>query len=104
MDRAIAMYWKVIALNPSYSNAYNNLGNVYARLGRFSEAVEQYKLAIRLDPANAAIYHNLASTYNQQGKKAEAEAVMEQVRWLTGKGKGLREGDWELPEMHHPHR
>ena len=87
LDQAIAAYKKSIAVDPSYSHAYNNLGVVYARQGKFNEAVEQFKLAIRLYPTNVSFYRNLALAYSQQGKKAEAEAVLEQVKWLTGKGK-----------------
>jgi len=84
LDQAIAMYKQSIEVDPSYSHAYNNLGIVYAKLGRLNEAVEQLKLAIRLDPTNASFYRNLALAYRQQGKKAEAEAVMDQVKWLSG--------------------
>lgn len=87
LDRAIAMYKKSIVVNPYYSHAYNNLGIVYARQGKFNEAVDNLKFAIRLKPNNASFYHNLALAYSQQGKKEEAEAVMEQVKWLTGRGK-----------------
>jgi Flp pilus assembly protein TadD len=87
LDLAIAMYRKVIAIDPSYAHSYNNLGVVYARQGKFDEAEEQFKLAIRLIPTNASFYRNLALAYSQQGKKVEAEAVLEQVKWLTGKGK-----------------
>ncbi|MGO8761450.1 MAG: tetratricopeptide repeat protein [Desulfobaccales bacterium] len=86
-DQAIAMYKKSIAVDPSYSHAYNNLGIVYAKQGKFKEAVDNLKFAIRLNPGNASFYRNLALAYSQQGKKEEAAAVMEQVKWLTGKGK-----------------
>jgi protein O-mannosyl-transferase len=82
-DQAIAMYKKSIAVDPSYSHAYNNLGIVYARQGRFNEAVDNLKFAIRLNPNNVSFYRNLALAYSQQGKKEEAEAVMEQVKWLS---------------------
>ena len=74
-------------MDPSYAHAYNNLGVVYAKQGKFDEAVAQFQLAIRLIPTNVSFYRNLALAYSQQGKKAEAEAVLEQVKWLTGKGK-----------------
>jgi len=87
LDLAIAAYKKVIAIDPSYAHTYNNLGVIYAKQGKFDEAVEQFKLAIRLIPSNVSFYRNLALAYSQQGKKAEAEAVQEQIKWLTGKGK-----------------
>ena len=81
------MYQKTLAVAPRYPPAYNNLGIVYARQGRFDEAVQISKMAIRLTPNNVSFYRNLALAYHQQGKKSEAEAVQAQVRWLKKRGR-----------------
>jgi len=87
LDLAIAAYKKSIAVDPSYPHAYNNLGVVYAKQGKFDEAVAEFQQAIRLSPTTVSFYRNLALAYSQEGKQAEADAVLEQVKWLTGKGK-----------------
>jgi Flp pilus assembly protein TadD len=84
LDQAIAMYQKTLALAPAYPSAYNNLAIAYARQGKFKEAIPLFKEAIRLTPGNISFYRNLALAYRQQGQKSEAEAVMEQVEWLSG--------------------
>jgi len=84
LDQAIAMYQKTLALAPVYPSAYNNLAIAYARQGKFKEAIPLFKEAIRLTPGNISFHRNLALAYSQQGKKSEAEAVMEQVKWLSG--------------------
>jgi len=44
-----------------------------------------FKKAIQLNPYDTSFYRNLALAYHQQGKKSEAEAVMEQMKWLAGR-------------------
>jgi len=83
LDQAIAMYQKTLSLAPQYPSAYNNLAIAYAKQGKFKEAIPHFKEAIRLTPDNVSFYRNLALAYNQEGKKSEAEAVMEQVKWLS---------------------
>ncbi len=85
LDQAVAMYQKTLALAPKYPSAYNNLAIAYAKQGKFKEAIPLFKEAIRLTPENVSFYRNLALAYSQQGKKAEAAAVMEQVKWLSGR-------------------
>lgn len=84
IDQAVAAYQKTLVLAPQYPSAYNNLGIIYAEQGRFNEAAAFFKEAIRLTPANTSFYRNLALVYQKQGKTAEADAVMSQVRWLSG--------------------
>ena len=42
------------------SRIYNNLGLVYQRVGRVTEAVRSYQRAYKINPRNASAYHNLA--------------------------------------------
>jgi hypothetical protein len=84
LDQAIAMYQKTLALAPAYPPAYNNLAITYAKQRKFVEAVPLFKKAIQLNPYDTSFYRNLALAYRQQGQKSEAEAVMEQVKWLSG--------------------
>jgi protein O-mannosyl-transferase len=84
IDQAIDMYRKTLAVAPEYPSAYNNLAIVYAEQGRYDEAVPLFKAAIRLTPNNISFYGNLALAYQKQGKISEAEAVLAQIRWLSG--------------------
>ncbi len=60
-EEAVKCYTKAIALNPSYSDTYNNRGVALKCLGRFKEAVADYEIAIRIKPDYAEAYSNLAN-------------------------------------------
>ena len=44
--------------DPSYAEAFNNLGITYEQLGRLVEARQMYERALQLDPRNAFIKQN----------------------------------------------
>jgi tetratricopeptide (TPR) repeat protein len=53
---AIENYQKALKINPKYSKALHNLGNVYYRLGEAQDALKYYNLAIQYDLQNAEPY------------------------------------------------
>ena len=56
------------------SAAYNNLGLIYTKEGKFEKAEAKLQTAIKLDP-NCDISHNAwAEAYSRQGKLAHAES------------------------------
>ena len=92
LEHAIKEYRKVLAENPNDANTLNRVGDLYARIERFDEAVklfsqiaEQYtkdgffvkaiaiyKKIIKLDPSALAVYERLAELYYKQGLLNEA--------------------------------
>ena len=92
LEAAIKEYRKVLAENPNDANTLNRVGDLYARIERFDEAVklfsqiaEQYtrdgffvkaiaiyKKIIKLDPTSLAVYERLAELYHKQGLLNEA--------------------------------
>ena len=50
-----------LAVEPNQPRACNNLGNVYAAMERWEEAVENYRQAISLKADYAEAHHNLAN-------------------------------------------
>ena len=48
-------------IDPEDTETHNNLGVVYAALGRTAEAVAQFQEALRVDPVNARAAENLRS-------------------------------------------
>jgi tetratricopeptide (TPR) repeat protein len=52
----LASLTEVIARNPSDAAAYNTRGVVYAKLGRYSNAIDDFSHAIELDPHFAGAY------------------------------------------------
>jgi tetratricopeptide (TPR) repeat protein len=82
LERAIVKYQEVIALEPTASNAYNNLGLAYYYLGRLDEAIEAYKKAIDLEPVVAFFHDNLADVYYKKAKFDEAIAEWQLIQEL----------------------
>ena len=64
----IASLSEVIQRNPQDAVAYNTRGVVYAKLGRYSNAVDDFGHAIELDPKFAGAYTNRALAYRQMKK------------------------------------
>jgi tetratricopeptide (TPR) repeat protein len=74
-ETAIVKYKKVIELDPTASNAYNNIGLAYYYLDRLNEAISAYKKAIDLEPVVVFFHDNLGDAYYKkaQFKKALSE-------------------------------
>jgi len=48
---ALNYFRQAIVIAPRYSQAYYQMGNCLALLGRYPEAIEKYQRAIQIDPA-----------------------------------------------------
>jgi tetratricopeptide (TPR) repeat protein len=64
----IASLTGVIERNPQDAAAYNTRGVVYAKLGRYSNAIEDFTHTIGLDPNFSGAYTNRALAYRQMKK------------------------------------
>lgn len=58
LDGAIAAYTRAIKLNPNYTQAYNNRGNVKGAKGDHDGAIADFDRAIELDPKHTNSYNN----------------------------------------------
>jgi tetratricopeptide (TPR) repeat protein len=54
--------------------SYYNMGNAYADLGDYQNAIDSYRQAIKLDPTLSKPHNNLGLAYAGLGRLAEAEA------------------------------
>ncbi|VAX36355.1 hypothetical protein MNBD_UNCLBAC01-1006 [hydrothermal vent metagenome] len=59
LSGALGDYRKAIEVVSDNVEAYYNLGNVYAKLGRFQEAIKSYQTAIKYDPTHENALANL---------------------------------------------
>jgi len=66
IDEAIFNYNKAIELNPSYAEAYNDLGIIFEAKGDLGQAKEMYRKAIEIAPQYIKSYSNLALLYEKQ--------------------------------------
>ncbi|XP_052040667.1 tetratricopeptide repeat protein 6 isoform X1 [Apodemus sylvaticus] len=70
---AMADYQAAISLNPNYSLAYFNAGNIYLRHRQFSQATDYFSTALKFNPENEYALMNRAVTNSVLKKYEEAE-------------------------------
>jgi len=71
IENVLSDYEKVIELNPDFSFAYYNKGNISCTQKDFSSAISNYTKSIEIDPDFAEAYFNRGLTYlyiNEEGK------------------------------------
>jgi len=71
-DKAKSFYLRAIELNPDYSDAYSNLGNVYYDQENYAGAIKYYNKAIEINPDFSKAYYNLGIVYRNQGNYSDA--------------------------------
>jgi tetratricopeptide (TPR) repeat protein len=98
-DQALEHYAAVIAMDPNYSEYYNERGNLLLRLGRLEEALADYLKAVELSPPYVEVFTNLAQCYRRMGAMAKAveaysralDLKPDQSLALLGRGKAREE-------------
>jgi Flp pilus assembly protein TadD len=68
---------------PDYFSARYNLGNAYASVGKFDEAVVQFAEAVRLHPSDSMAEANLGAALAESGQLSDAEAHLERALKLN---------------------
>jgi tetratricopeptide (TPR) repeat protein len=86
--KAIEAYEETIRKSPQHPYALNNLGNVYARVGRMDDALEMYRRTAVADPKHLRCHHNRGVIFMQKGKVTEAiqsfrEALKRNPRFVS---------------------
>lgn len=67
VDRAIDAYKQAIRLLPDQIFAWNNLGNLCARIGRNDEAIVTFSKAIEFNPEDSVAWNGLGNVYKKIG-------------------------------------
>src|SRR5438874_7986110 len=71
-EDAIVAYRRVVAIDPTYAAAWNNLGLLLHRMGQYEDARKAYASALAQDPECAEAAYNLGSLDEDMGAVEEA--------------------------------
>lgn len=75
IENALATFSTVIAMDPHYSEYYNERGGIYFKTGNLAAAEQDYLQAIELSPPYAEVWINLGQCYRAMGSIEEAIAA-----------------------------
>src|SRR5262249_49952365 len=64
-DEAIAIYLKVLDMDPNHAAAHINLGTLYYNRQEYSSAEKHYRSAIEIDPRYALAYFDLGNVLDE---------------------------------------
>lgn len=70
---SLQLYKKALSMKPDFSEAYMNMGDVYLKLNRTTEAKSSFQNAIKYKSDYSDAYFNLATTSLQLKELSEAE-------------------------------
>ncbi len=79
ISKAIHAYQKVIELDPTYVEAYNNLGIIYQDLGYFDKALEAYQTSIKINPRYEKAYNNIGIVLFLNGRYEESKEAFQKA-------------------------
>ncbi|MEM8530892.1 MAG: tetratricopeptide repeat protein [Chloroflexota bacterium] len=71
-DDALPYYTAAMAMDPNYSEYYNERGNIYLVQEQYELAVADYTQAIALSPPYAEVWTNLGQCYRLMGQMEDA--------------------------------
>ena len=89
VDYLIGLYQRAVEAEPGFMDAHYNLGDLYARVGRFPDAVEAYKKALAIDPKFKDAHCGLGDVYVEVGDERQANFAYEQALRLNPGDKDL---------------
>ena len=69
---AVAMYEKVLQLDPNHAAAHINLGTLYYNRQEYTRAEKHYRRAIDVDPRYALAYFDLGNVLDETGRVPDA--------------------------------
>ncbi len=76
-DKAVEYYNKAMEANPTDASLHNNLGSLYADMGKTSEAQQEFQKAAEINPTGASgFYYNMGVVFVNKNKMDEAATAL----------------------------
>lgn len=72
---AVENFSAAMAMDPNYSEYYNDRGSAFLKLGRYQEAEADYRMAIELSPPYPEVLTNLGQCYRLMDRMEDAIAA-----------------------------
>ena len=94
---AIALYERILALNPDLAEIQGRLGYLLGSAGRLAEAEAAYRHAVAVQPRNVAMRSNLALALARQG---EFDAAATQLQAVLAQRPGDFRAHYYLATLH----
>jgi tetratricopeptide (TPR) repeat protein len=91
-ERALKLLTTSLQKNPDYAESHYELGNVYSKLERWKDAIQEYEDAIKLKPDLSEAHYRLSQAYRRTGNltKADQELQIHQKLKQREAQEGLR--------------
>jgi serine/threonine protein kinase/tetratricopeptide (TPR) repeat protein len=86
LDRAIAQFEKVVAVEPSFAFAHYALGDACTQRGQYERAIEEFNIAIELGGRSVNHVGALGYTYARSGHRDRATAHLQELRARAADG------------------
>ncbi len=77
-DQALHHYQHAVEFDPTYAEAWLNLGTSQHTLGQIAEAEASFKRSIELDPNDFHAYSSLGRMYLESEQRSKAREILEQ--------------------------
>jgi tetratricopeptide (TPR) repeat protein len=78
LEKALAMFDRVLAVEPDHADALNAKGVVLTHQGQYDQALEHYRRALNLEDNNG-VRMNIALTYYLKGERETADRLFQEV-------------------------
>lgn len=79
LDQAADWFNKAITAKPDYSEAHYDLGLVYERQGKMTEAIAKLEQVLSANPQDVGVAFQLAAVYARANRVDDAQAMFEQI-------------------------
>lgn len=78
-ENSVDLLKETLRQYPGHANAYNLLGYVHRRLGKFDEAENYYNSALLINPNHIGTLNYMGQLFIQTGRPEKAKALLEHL-------------------------